>query len=501
MQFPRLAVRAPGRSRSLHKMVALLPNLWRYKFLALIVLMLGPWSVPILAQQPEGPGQMPEAIRGAKIYQLPTKGGQAAPNPAVYKSLSFRDINFDRLLLGLAVSIRPVDRAATVQRMYFQDVRVNNIPVHIETFDQEFKLSSKDPVDLPSQLHCAIIFADLDSMQPVRDLVDKDKIQITGQSFIEIKLSSLEKMALRAKQVVVPVSLNEQVSLNFFQGNPLLHATADAILDTLADPKSGAAISMAKEHLAKMHLDETLGAEVNPALYLLYTEFRVRDPKSKASEQFSQSGTAFLVSADGKLLTAKSVIAPWKFDPQVDFLIEHQHMELDNDSVKIYAWPAGVQVLGGDGQPDYASALSTEKHSLKLLQTPPDDMVQEDYQDPDSQEKATLHLHAEGASDLALLQLTGTGFKPLSLPDPAGNLAVDPKLVLCSYPFGTSQTQIAPRLLSVPVTMQGNTLKMEHKLDPGEIGAPLLNNDGKVLAVATSADQGISIQVARKLIP
>jgi len=42
---------------------------------------------------------------------------------------------------------------------------------------------------------------------------------------------------------------------------------------------------------------------------------------------------------------------------------------------------------------------------------------------------------------------------------------------------------------------------MEHKADPGESGAPLLDADGKVVALATSANQCISIQVARKLIP
>ena len=476
-------------------------NLSRFGFHLLIVLILCTLSAPVLAQQTEPTGQMPEAIRGAKIYQLPTKGGQPAPNPGFYKSLSFQDINFERLLLGLSVSIRPVDRAATVERMYFQNVAVNGIPVHIETFDQEFKLSNKEPVDLPAPLQCAIIFSDLDSMQPVRDLVDKDKIQITGQSFIEVKLNSLEKLALRAKQVVIPVTLNEQVPLNFFQGNPLLHMTADTILDTLANPTSAAAINMAKEHLAKMHLDETVGGKAKSALYLLYTEYRVRDPKSAASEQFSQSGTGFVVSADGKLLTTQRVIAPWKFDPQVDFLIEHQHLELDKDSVKTYAWPASAQVTAADGQPNFQSALSTEKQSVKILQTPPDEMVQQDYQDPDSGEKATLHLHAEGLSDLAVLQLTGKGFQPLLLPDPAASPAANPKLVLCSYPFGISQPQIAPRLLSVQVTPEGSTLRMEHKADPGESGAPLLDADGRVVAMVTSVNVCVPIQVARKLIP
>lgn len=455
-------------------------------------------SAPVLAQQAEP--QMPEALRGVKIYQLPTKGGQPSPSPAVFKSLSFQDINFDRLLLGLSLSMRPVNRPAMIEHLYFQDVKVNGIPLQIETFDQEFKLSSKETIDLPAPLKCSITFADLDSMQPVRDLVDKDNIQITGQSFIQVKLTAIEKLALRAKQVVIPVTLNEQVPISFFQGNPLLRMTADTILSTLCNPTSAAAIGMAKEHLAKLHLDDALGARVKPALFLVYTEYSVRDPKSKVSEEFSESGTGFLVSTDGKLLTTKRVIAPWKFDPQVDFLIEHQHLELDKDSVKTYAWPAGAPVAAADGQPDFGSAFSTEKQSLRVLQMPPDEIAAQDYQDPGTQEKATLHLHTEGASDLAVLQLTGTEFKPLSLPNPASS-AANPQLVLCSFPYGTSQPQISPRLLSVQAALQGNTGTMDHKVDPGESGAPLLDAEGKVVALATSANQCIPIQATRQLIP
>jgi S1-C subfamily serine protease len=476
-------------------------NLARPGFHTLAVLMMCTLSAPLRAQQAQPAGQMPEAVRGAKIYKFPTKGGQPQPNFGIYKRLSYQDINWNRLLLNLYVSIRPVDRTATVERMYFQDIRVNGIPVHIETLVQEFKLSNKEPVDLPAPLACTIVFADLDSLKPVRDLVDGNQIVITGESFMEVKLSSLEKLAARAKRVVVRVPLNETVPINLFEGRPFLHMTVAKILDTLVNPTSGAAISMAKEHLAKMHMDEALGGKAKSALYLVMTQYRVRDPKSKVAEQFSQSGTGFLVSADGKLLTTKRVIAPWKFDPQVDFLIEHRHLELVKDSVKIFAWPAGAQVLAANGQPNLSSALSTDRQSLKILTTPPDEMVQQDYQDADSGEKAKLHLHAEGLSDLALLQLKGTGFLPLSFTDPAASPAAGTPLVLCSYPFGISQPQIVPRLLSVQVSLQESSVKIEHSLDPGESGAPLLNADGNVVALATSADQGIPIQVARKLIP
>ncbi len=457
------------------------------------------WTAPSIAQQTDQPSQLPDAIRGAKIYKLPDKGGEPAPNPAVYKNITFQDINTERLLLNLYVTIKPVDKSATVEHMYFQDVAVNGIPVHIDTLDQEFKLSNKDSVDLPAPLQCSIVFADLTSMQPVRDMVDKDQVQITGQSFIEVKLNSIEKLALRAKQVVIPVQLNETVPVNLFQGNPLVKMAADTILDSLSNPASAAAVNMAKEHLAKLHINDALGGKVKPALYLLYTVYQVQDPKSKAAEEFSQSGTGFLVSADGKMLTTKRVIQPWKFDPQVDFLIEHQQLTLDQASVKTCAWPAGAQVLGVDGQPNAGPALCTDKQSLKILATAPDQMAEQNFQDPESGEKATLHLHAEGAADVAVLQITGSGFQPLAIP--GASAALPPSLVLCSYALGISQPLSVPRLLSVAVSPQGGAITMQHTADPGESGAPLLDADGKVVALATSGNNCISIQDARKIVP
>jgi hypothetical protein len=138
---------------------------------------------------------------------------------------------------------------------------------------------------------------------------------------------------------------------------------------------------------------------------------------------------------------------------------------------------------------------------VKLLRAAPDETVQQDYLDLNSRKRVTLHLYAEGLSDVALLQLNGTDFQPLSLPDLTSIFTPDSSPVLCSYPFGISQPQATPRLLSVPASLQGSLVKMEHNLDPGESGAPLLNADGKVVGLATSGNQAIPIQVAQKLIP
>src|SRR5208337_1171184 len=302
-------------------------------------------------------------------------------------------------------------------------------------------------VELPAPLKCSIVFAELDSLKPVMEILQKDAIRITGVNFAEVKLTGIEKLAMRTKQLVIPMAMNEQVPLNLFSGNPFLQMAADKILATLSDPSSPAAQALGKDHWAKLTEDQTLSAVARPALYLLYCEYTLIDPKTRGTENFSQSGTGFVVSAEGKLLTAKRVVQPWKFDPQIAFLIAHYHLELDPKSYRLYAWPAGARLKSPDGGLDFQMAASSEKGTLKLLKTAPDRMQKKDYQDPDSGERASLDLEAEGESDLALLQLAGAGanLKPLAFADstPGANEAT--KKALFGFPFGLNQSQAEPR--------------------------------------------------------
>jgi hypothetical protein len=459
---------------------------------------------PAPAFQNDSPGgQLPAELRGVKVYHLDLeKKPEMAPEKLVLiKNLSYQEINLERLVLNLYLSVKPVDRAATIQRIYFQDVRVNAVPVHLETFEQEFQLSKKEVIDLPAPLKCSIEFAELDSLKPVAEILAKDAIRITGENFVEVKLSGVEKLAMRTKQLVIPMALNQQVPLNLFSGNPLLQMAVDKILDTLSDPSSPAALALARDHSAKLTADQTLATAARPALYLLYCEYALVDPKTQAAEKFSQSGTGFVASPEGKLLTAKRVVQPWKFDPQIAFLIARYHLELDPKSYRLYAWPAGARVKSPDGGLDFQMAASSEKGTLKLLKTAPDRIEKKDYQDPDSGERATLELEAEGENDLALLQLAGANFKPLAFADSVAQTSEATPKALFGYPFGLSQSQADPRAVDVQATTENGAITLERLLNPGESGAPLLTAEGKVLAIASGAKQCVPVQAARKLIP
>lgn len=455
-----------------------------------------------LAQNDRDSGaQLPPEVRGAKVYSLPeeTRPGSARENLINYRNLSYESIDLQQLTMNLFLSVKPVDRAATIRGIYFQDIRASGIPVHIESFAQAFKLSKKDVVDLPGPLKCSFVFSDLDSLKPLKEIVEKDTIRITGRSFIEVKLNAFEKLALRSKKLVLPVTFDEEVPLQMFSGHPFLQATASKILDGLMDPSSTAAVALARERLAKLAARRTLTSLGQSSAYLLYCEYVLRDPSTQAAEKFSELGTGFVVSADGKLLTAKRVIQPWKFDPQIAFLLSQYHLELDAKSYKVWAWPAGARVLSPDSQPDSQTALSTDKQTLRLLKTAPDRMESKDYHDPDSGRSGTLSLHAAGESDLALLQLVGTKSQALAFADPG----TDPSqhdTVLLSFPFGLSQAQNKFQLSFVSAAKSGHLITLDHQLNPGEPGSPLLTLDGKVLGIAGGSNECIPIGASRALI-
>ncbi len=445
--------------------------------------------------------QLPPELHGAKVYKLPedSKAGAAPEDLIAYRDISYRSVDLERLTLSLAVSIKPVDRAATIRRIYFQDVRASGIPIHIEPFVEEFKLSKKEVVDLPAPLACSIIFSDLDSLRPVNDIVAKDTVHITGMSFIDVKLNALEKLALRSKRLVLPIPLDEEVPLHMFSDSPLLQMAASKILDTLSDPSSAAAIALAREHVAKLAAHQTLETLGRASVYLLYCEYELRNPATQVSEKFSQIGTGFVIGTDGKLLTAKRVVEPWKFDPQIAFLLSHDHLELTPKGYRVLAWPAGARVLAPDGQPDSESALSTDKQTLHVLKTAPDRMENTNYRDPDSGASGTVSLHAAGDNDLALLELIGGNFHPLAAADAVADLSHGPMTALLGFPFGLGQAENNLQLVFVTAARKESRISLDHQLNPGESGAPLLTLDGKVIGVAGGSNECLPIEASRSL--
>lgn len=444
--------------------------------------------------------QLPPELKGAKIYHLSEKGraDEVRENLVTCRRVAYKDISTERLLLDVFVSLQPMDRDATVTKLYFQNVKVGGFPVHLQTFDQPFKIKKSQAVDLPAPLECSVVYSDLDSVKPLLSLVGQNKITITGESFVQVKLNAVQKLFVRSKDVVVPVKFKQDVPLEMFPDSPLLKLAATKVLDALSDPTTSAAIALAKEHVQKLERDHALESVARNSLYLLYCEYVLKNPQTGASEKFAQSGTGFVVSADGKLLTSKRAVQPWKSDPQAAYLIEKYHLEVDPAGYKLAAWAAGAEINLPEGQPNFQAALTQEQKSLEIVKVAPDRMEKTEYLDPDTGESATVSVDAGGADDWALLQLHGEKFQPLPLAE--ATEATSPSTLL-AFPYGLSQPTAEPKLVETKAVLEKNEILLSETLDPGETGAPLVNGEGKVVGLAGGSKNCVPVEVLRGLLP
>jgi Trypsin-like peptidase domain len=453
------------------------------------------------AQDKSSQEQLPEELKGAKIYQLPeSDSARTKENMVVMKSMGYHDLGFDHLSLSLFLSVRPVDRDATIRRIYFQDMSANGFPLHIATFESEFKVSKKDTIDLPQPLICTLVFSDLDSLQPLRELVAQDKLHLTGKSFVEVKLNGIEKLALRTKQLVVPVDVNQDVPLQMFSGNPILQAAATNILDTLDNPYSMQALAIAKEHVERLAEHQHLTALANSSLYFVYTTYGLRDPETRMVETHTESGTAFVVGNDGKLVTTKSVIQPWKFDPQAAFLMSQRHFDLDSKSYNVVVWPAGGQIRGAEGEVATDEVTSTANGNLKVQKMPTDVMERVDYVEGDSGKSISVEIHSATENNLVVLQASGSSFQPLTL-NSAAVTGPAQNVTLLSFPFCLNQQLAIPQVIPVRLHVDSAGSRLDNSLNPGELGAPLVNSAGSVLGIAAGGRDVIPIDKVRKLLP
>jgi hypothetical protein len=169
------------------------------------------------SQNPNDPGKEPSDLKGVKVYHLPEKSAARSKGDlAVAHGVSYQEINIDHLALNLFVRMNPVDRSATVLKVYFQDLRANGLPVHIEPYNTEFHLSRNEAVELPSPLRLSFTFAEIDSLEPFRRLVSQDVLRLTGKLFILVQLNTLEAIVLRSRQVVLPFDLDQTVPMHMF---------------------------------------------------------------------------------------------------------------------------------------------------------------------------------------------------------------------------------------------------------------------------------------------
>ena len=244
-------------------------------------------------------------------------------------------------------------------------------------------------------------------------------------------------------------------------------------------------------------------------IVLIYTEFDyhyLKAGRRMRKKTVTGWGTGFFATDEGHIVTNKHVVHPWKFDSDLMAMEAMDDISINRNSLRLYCWQGGVNVLGPDGSPSSKYGFNShEKHNLKVFAVAPDAMSNEnlDY----GPEVTHYRVHDLNNNDLAILKASGGPFAPLPLAgfgtaDPVKKL--DPVMAI-GFPRGKRglERDCAESSPSIgTVRKVENTIHITASIIPGNSGGPLVGPDGRVVGIVTriySETLGICIRIHHAL--
>ena len=220
----------------------------------------------------------------------------------------------------------------------------------------------------------------------------------------------------------------------------------------------------------------------------------------------SSFGTGYLVEGSGLGLSAQHVLRPWRYDRKLEVLRKLDLARVREDSVRFSVWTTGSRVRPADPEATDPAANGEPPSSgyhtrtgARLLYAPeptlvneliaaPVGMIRVEVPKPDHTDVAVFHLMAFDRE-----------FESISPADSATAVETLDESLVIGYPFSRLAQGVAlPQGVRGSVRRVGPQLmELDTPLHPGLSGAPVLDDDGRllgmVIAVLNSDVYGVAI--------
>ena len=234
------------------------------------------------------------------------------------------------------------------------------------------------------------------------------------------------------------------------------------------------------------------------SVYLVVCQLELRDEEGNVVDTRTTSGTGFLITDRGHLVTNKHVVQPWKFG-KLRARIRAEDLEVGNH--ELFAWPAGSHVLNhGPGRTlRDDTAFSTRNGKLALDRIADDRWEmrrfaeygrQQVHRTNDNFDLAILKL-AEGATPYVPVpvwrgQQQSEGWRPKQLD----------RVMAVGFPRGTELLD-STRAHTQPST--GDIRSIDNTIS---ISAPTIqgNSGGPVFTINRDTDEGVVIGVVTRVV-
>jgi len=380
------------------------------------------------------------------------------------KQISLAEIDMSHVRVAVDLTLVPA-QTATLKDLHLCSLHLNGMPVFAAPVKEDIALQKGVPVALPS-LYVTALFRDLYTVEPLRQMIEKQSVHVQGELVAGVRLNFIEKLALHTQHPGVAIALSQDVPAQV-GGTALERNVALAMLGVIdsgleAKAKAGQYIPGAEPAWIR---DLETQAQAN----LFDVESSYALTQSSASYPVVSDELGFRVAA-GKVVTGAEALAPWKYDAEFLAAVKSGSAKLVKKSTDIELRPVGAKGA--------ALKLSAKDFSVDARGNPDDNSMS-----AVTPALGTVQvLMRASPSSLAVLELRAAGAGPGLSAAPAAVAKLDSwdQVAVFRMRVDPATGARSVEVLQMGARREGKGIQLTEPVDAAVFGSPIVTPDGVI---------------------
>ena len=239
--------------------------------------------------------------------QLP--GPQSGPVAVSIDTVTLANVASDRVRFHVQSHVTST-RSLRIKQVRFEHMRLGHLPVYLTPLQQPLTLEKGVPLALPP-IPLTIYFRDLDSLEPLEEVVGNQRAAVEGNARVDLGLS-LERILGGVAHADVPVKVTIPMEI---PGGVLGQAAALATLGAaqIALNLPGSPLNLLRQ--SQKSWEAELRTRYIPTLVVAESRYALRMQNNQRVD-VAVRGLGFRISPDRFVLTGE-MVEPWKYDADV----------------------------------------------------------------------------------------------------------------------------------------------------------------------------------------
>jgi len=388
----------------------------------------------------------------------------------------------DSTHLQVAVELTTVaPRTVTLENFRLTSLRLNGLPAFADPVMEPVSLVQGKPTNLPPIL-VTILFRDLTTVAPLRDMIEKQTVHVQGQIVAAVKMNFVEKLVVHSEHphASLPISADVPVVVG---ASALQRQAALGVLSLVDFGMQGSLLAQRTIPGLESSWVHQLEAQASSNLVIVESSYTLKHENNSYPVIVDQLGFRL---ASGQVITTAEATAPWEFEPDFLAKINGGEVKLVKNSLEIQLRP----IAKAGTAPAAPLLLSHNDFSLNERGGKDKDLLI--MQKGQSDSFAKVNVRRRGLPDALAVFL-------LQAPPPNGGFAVAPAAIAqqdlwekaAAYRLVLDQGSSTQRteVVEFQARRDGSAIHFNHPVDPAFFGSPILVPEG-VLGIVQDEQVG-----------